>query len=85
MNVYYSPLFKKQYRKIPKSIQSLAEKKEVIFRKNQSDPRLKTHPLIGKMDGMSSFSVNYSYRIVFETLNNGDVWFISIGTHEIYK
>lgn len=63
----------------------MAEKKEVIFRKNLYDPRLKTHKLTGKLKGFWAFSINYQYRILFEFVTDTTIWFHSVGTHEIYK
>lgn len=85
MNIYYSDRFAKDYKKLPKHIKSLAEEKEKIFRRDQSDPRLKTHKLRGKLRKYYSFSVNYQYRIVFHFKSDIDIIFDTIGTHEVYK
>lgn len=85
MEVIYTNKFLKLYKKIPTKIRLLAEKKENIFRKNPSDPRLKTHGLTGELDGRFSFSVNYQYRIVFRYGDDSIVYFLAIGTHDIYK
>ncbi len=85
MQIRYSPKFIRQYKKLPLQIKTRAEKREVIFRKDPFDPRLKTHKLHGSQDGFMSFSVDYSYRIIFEFADADTVIFYEIGTHDIYE
>lgn len=85
MEIRYSPKFRKQYKKLPREIKARAEKREAIFRKNTFDPRLKTHKLHGSQEGFMSFSVDYSYRIIFEFTDPKTVIFYEIGTHDIYE
>ncbi|PJC81599.1 type II toxin-antitoxin system mRNA interferase toxin, RelE/StbE family [Candidatus Roizmanbacteria bacterium CG_4_8_14_3_um_filter_36_10] len=85
MIIYYSSKFAKEYKRLPLSIKKLAEKKEKMFRKDPYNPSLKTHQLSGKLNSYLSFSINYQYRIIFEFVNTKEVWFHSIGTHQIYK
>ena len=63
----------------------LAEKKEVIFRNNPFEARLKTHKLSGKLKDYYSFSLDYQTRIILEIRDKNTVWFHSVGTHEIYR
>ena len=85
MKIYYSSKFAKEYKRLPKKVKLLAEKKEVIFRKNPFEARLKTHKLSGKLKDYYSFSVDYQTRIIFEIRDKNTVWFYSVGTHEIYR
>lgn len=57
-----------------------------LFTNNPFDPRLKTHKLTGKLDGLWALSVDYDCRIVFKFLKNTDeVLLIDIGSHdEVY-
>lgn len=84
MKITYSPYFKKVFKKIPQEIKKLAVEKEKIFRNNPFDQKLKTHKLHGKIDDCWAFSVNYSYRIIFEFRENEEIWFHNIGNHDIY-
>lgn len=84
MTIYYSSKFAKEYKKLPQKIKTIAEKREVIFRKDPFEPSLKTHKLTGKLKEYWAFSINYQYRIIFEFRNNNLIWFHSIGTHGIY-
>ena len=85
IKVYTAPQFKKSVQKIPHRVQLTFQKKLKLFRQDPFCPSLKTHKLSGKMKGYYSFSVTYSYRIVFEFLDENEVLFINIGTHGIYK
>ena len=96
----YSGKFLKSLEKLPKRIIEQAELKEKIveehsffstlryarvFKENAFDPRLKTHKLSGQEKECWAFWVNYFYRIKFIFLNDEEVLFLGIGTHEIYK
>jgi addiction module RelE/StbE family toxin len=85
MEIYYLPKFARQYKKLPRAIQETAEEKEVLFRDNPFDPRLKTHKLSGALSGFWSFSITHSYRIIFEFVDEQTVRFYQIGTHDIYE
>ena len=83
--VRISPLFEKNYKKLPIKIKGKAKRKEKIFRENPFDHRLKTHKLSGKERECWAFWIDYSYRIKFIFLNNKEVLFLDIGLHNIYK
>jgi len=85
MKIYYSSKFKREYQKLPLSIKKSAEQKEKIFRKDYFDLRLKTHKLKGSLKGFWSFSIDGKYRIIFEFAFENEIWFHSVGTHDIYK
>ena len=83
MQIFYHPRFQKNYQKIPLGIKIKAERKEIIFRNNPLDPRLKTHKLHSKLKNKLSFSIDDKYRIIFE-FDNSDVIFLDIGNHKLY-
>ena len=84
ISVSYSRKFLKQASRLPEKIVDLVEEKERIFKSDPFDARLATHRLHGKEKEIWSFSINYSYRIKFVFLTEGEVLFLEIGTHEIY-
>lgn len=84
-NILYSPSFLKSAKKIPSQILKIAEKKERIFRLNPLHPSLRLHELHGKLENLWSISVTSQHRIIFKRQKNGDILFISIGKHDIYK
>ncbi|MSR85177.1 type II toxin-antitoxin system mRNA interferase toxin, RelE/StbE family [Candidatus Uhrbacteria bacterium] len=83
--IFYSANFIKELKKLPQEIRELAIEKEKIFRNNPLHPSLRLHPLQGKLTGLWSISLTGNYRIIFERQKNGDLLFISIGKHDIYK
>lgn len=85
MKIYYSSHFNAEYQKLPLRIKKIAEEKEFIFRKDPFDQRLKTHKLKGGLRGFLAFSINQKYRIIFEFVDRGTIWFHSVGDHSIYK
>jgi addiction module RelE/StbE family toxin len=53
-----------------------------IFSQDPFDPRLRTHKLSGKLEGLWSFSVEYDLRVIFFFHEREKVVFVDIGTHE---
>ncbi|MEI6379124.1 MAG: type II toxin-antitoxin system mRNA interferase toxin, RelE/StbE family [Candidatus Falkowbacteria bacterium] len=83
--ILYSSDFIKQLKKLPKRIIVLAVSKEKIFRANPLHTSLRLHQLQGRLIGLWSLSISGSYRIIFERQDNGDILFVSIGKHDIYR
>jgi len=83
--IQYSKKFIKEIKKLSQEILDLAIKKEEIFRMNPLHPSLRLHELHGKFKGIWSISLTNNYRIIFERMSNGDILFISVGKHDIYK
>ena len=84
-DIYYSSRFKKRLQKLPKYVQEKATDCEEVFRNNCFDRRLETHKLKGVYKNFWSFSINYSFRIVFRFIDDHSVLFIDVGTHRIYQ
>lgn len=80
-----SPIFEKHYKRLPGDIKEKAKNKEKIFRNNPFHSSLKTHKLFGKEKEIWAFWITYSYRLKFVFLNDEEVLFLDIGTHDIYK
>lgn len=83
--IEYSRQFEKELNKLPEDVVDLAIEKEKIFKNNPLHSFLRLHELHGKFKGIWSISITGNYRIIFERLKNGDILFISIGSHDIYK
>ena len=85
IRIQYSDKFHKRLKKLPKHILEKAEEREKIFQTNIFDPRLETHKLHGKDKLHWAYSVDRKYRIKFLFLNDNDVLYLTIGTHdEVY-
>lgn len=83
--ILYSSHFAKAFKALPERFKEQAIQKEKIFREDCFDARLKTHKLKGQLKEYWSFSINHSYRILFEFREEGEVSFIDVGTHSIYN
>ena len=84
-NIFTHSHFDKSYKKLSKEVKEKAKEKEKIFREDPFDPRLRTHKLSGKEKEIWAFWIDYHYRIKLVFLDNNEVLFLDIGTHEIYK
>ncbi|UMX47946.1 MAG: type II toxin-antitoxin system mRNA interferase toxin, RelE/StbE family [Candidatus Nealsonbacteria bacterium DGGOD1a] len=86
MIIIYSPHFERLYKKLSDDVKDDAELAEEIFRKNPQDARLHFHKLGGRLSDYWAFSVNYEYRIIFYYGDSkDDIFFDSIGNHDIYR
>lgn len=83
--IYYTTRFEKQFKKLPRVVQEKAVATDDRIRTNPLHPSLRLHKLSGKLEGLWSISITNSYRIIFESLENGGLLFISIGLHSIYR
>ena len=83
INIYYSSHFERAFKALPLKIKEQAVERERMFRADCFDKRLKTHKLKGKLENYWSFSINYSYRILFEFSGKNEVGFVDVGKHAI--
>ena len=83
--IKYSSHFRRAMKKLPKSLKAEVLEREAMFRKNSSDPRLKTHKLRGNLKKFWAFSITASYRIMFKVEGDGVVSFIDVDDHDIYS
>ncbi len=57
----------------------------VLFSLNIFDPRLRTHKLTGKLEGLWVFSIDNDSRIIFRFLERDEILLIDLGSHdEVY-
>lgn len=85
MRILYLAKFAKEFRKLPKPVQMLAEKKLEIFRADPFNQRLRTHKLGGVLEGFYAFSINHTHRIIFDFADTDIIRFYKVGTHDIYE
>lgn len=85
MNIIYTPAFIRQYKKLSTPLKVEAKEKIELFKSDPAHNFLRTHKLKGILKDRWSFSVNYSYRIVFRYLNKETAIFLAIGNHDVYK
>jgi mRNA-degrading endonuclease YafQ of YafQ-DinJ toxin-antitoxin module len=83
--IYYSSKFLRALKSLPKELKPTVVEREAIFRKDCFDSRLKTHKLSGKYKEHWSFSIDFSYRIMFKFLTDTEVLFENVDDHTIYR
>jgi len=85
MEIKYSTKFIRNFKKLPLDIKKKAILKEKIFIVDISNSKLKVHKLRGVLHNCFSFSIDYSYRIIFMQEDKNTVVFLDIGNHSIYN
>lgn len=83
--ILISRIFEKNFERLPKAVQNLAGKKEILFRKDAFHPLLRTHQLGGELKGTWAYWLNQQYRVHFYFVDDHTVMYVDVGTHEIYK
>jgi addiction module RelE/StbE family toxin len=80
--------FKRVYRKKVKNDAELKDRfwdAMEIFAKDPFLPRLRTHKLTGRLEGLWAFSVSFDCRVIFKFLSKTEILLIDIGGHdEVY-
>jgi addiction module RelE/StbE family toxin len=80
--------FKKIYRKKVKNDHELKSRfwaAVKMFVKDPFQPRLRTHKLTGRLEGLWAFSVNFDCRVIFKFISKTEILLIDIGGHdEVY-
>jgi addiction module RelE/StbE family toxin len=85
MDLRYTPTFKKQYRKLPASIQRRFDERIDLFMTEPLHPLLRVHPLLGRFRGYWSMNVTGDVRALFKREADEVITFGLIGTHsELY-
>lgn len=85
--IRYDATFEKQWDKYLKKL-TAKEKGQLkdrflIFKEDAFDKCLKTHHLKGNLKEYYAFSISYSHRIVFRLLDDEEILFIEIGSHDV--
>jgi addiction module RelE/StbE family toxin len=85
MHIQYLPKFKRQYKKLPRSIQLQFDERLRLFMTDRTDPRLRLHPLKGDFAGYWSMNINGDFRALYVQSGETLIIFALIGSHsELY-
>lgn len=86
-NVRFDATFEKHWLKYLKKLKEkekeLLRERIALFKEDIFDKRLKTHRLKGNLREYYAFSISYSDRIVFRLLDEEEILFIEIGSHDV--
>lgn len=83
--IYYKPSFVRQYKKLDEGLKNDVKRTIELLKQDPKNPLLKSHKLKGKLVGLWSCSVNYSYRIIFEYEKKLVITCLAVGDHEVYN
>jgi addiction module RelE/StbE family toxin len=83
--IFTTKKFDKELKKMSPDLLGLAEKKVRLFRENPLHSSLRLHELHGNLKESWAIYINIKYRIIFVRDSNGDILFISIGKHDVYR
>jgi mRNA-degrading endonuclease YafQ of YafQ-DinJ toxin-antitoxin module len=75
--------FKKYIAGLSAAQRDRFKQKMKLFKEDIFAPGLKTHKLKGNLSEYHAFSISYSERLVFKILDDGSVYLIEIGPHDI--
>lgn len=85
MTIQYLPKFKKQFKKLPPSIQDRFSERLKLYLSDPSDPQLRVHPLKGSYAGYWSINITGDIRALFLRQADEIIIFALIGTRsELY-
>lgn len=83
--IYPEPYLKKAIKFIKKhpELRSQYQKTLELLELNPYHPSLRLHGLQGRLNGLSSVSINMGYRIVLELIITGkDIILVDVGSHD---
>jgi mRNA-degrading endonuclease YafQ of YafQ-DinJ toxin-antitoxin module len=73
----------KKFLKKHPEIQNQYQKTLELLEINPQHPSLRLHGLHGRLEGLSSVSINMSYRIVLGfIIRDGDIILVDVGNHD---
>jgi len=84
MEILYKPSFIWQFNKLDEALQEEVLEKVELFKDKSNHKNLHVHKLGGKLKDFYSFSVNYSFRIVFSYDTKERASFLAVGNHVVY-
>jgi len=86
-HIKFDIAFEKRFKKYTGRLTEIElqkfKKRLEIFKEDVFDRRLRTHKLKGELSEYYVFSISYSDRIVFKILNDKEIYFIEIGSHDV--
>lgn len=85
ITINFTSKFEKSLYRLNRTVAQEFAQKQELFIQNPFSPSLKTHKLSGRLRGYWSFSVNYSFRVLFIFETEYQVTLVNVGTHGIYK
>ena len=84
MEFLYTAKFLRSLKKLSPEIQADVTSSVVEFKNKKNHQKLVLHKLQGKMKKYHAFSANFQYRVIIK-IDKETIYFMDVGTHEVYK
>lgn len=84
MEFLYTAKFLRSLHKLSSEIQVDTVSSVEEFKHTKNNQKLALHKLQGKMKKYHAFSANFYYRIIIK-VEKDEVFFMDVGTHDVYK
>ncbi len=84
MDFLYTAKFLRSLKKLPYDVQSDVISSIEEFKNKKNHQRLELHKLHGEMKAYHAFSANFYHRVVIK-IKKGRVYFMDVGTHDVYR
>ena len=85
MQIYFTARFLRSFKKLPDDVQEDAQTAIERFQNNSNITKIKLHKLSGDMKGYHAFSINFRFRAIIKCVKGNKVYFMDIGTHDVYR
>lgn len=84
--ILLSDEFDRKFKELPLNVRKKSLKKVELFRNNPFHPSLNTEKLNPKQQGIWSFRIDESYRILFKFMEHNRVLFLTAAHHNrVYR
>ncbi len=84
MQYFYTARFLRSLKKCDSAVQDDVISAVALFEKDDNTETLKLHKLHGALKAYYAFNANFSYRIIVKKAKKS-IYYMDIGTHDIYK
>jgi len=79
--IKFSKVFKKQYMKLPKKIQTKFDTRFLLWQEDPDHPLLRRHKLSGRMKNFYSIDITGDIRALYEIIDKQVIVYQMIGSH----
>jgi mRNA-degrading endonuclease YafQ of YafQ-DinJ toxin-antitoxin module len=84
MQYLYTARFLRSLKKCEEAVQDDIVNAVKRFETGKNNKELKLHKLHGKFKSYHAFSANFSYRVIIK-MSKQAVYYVDVGTHDIYQ
>ena len=84
MELFYTARFFRSLKKLSSERQVDIVSSIEEFKNKKNHKRLGLHKLHGEMKAYHAFSANFYYRVIIK-IDKDKIYFVDVGTHDVYK